>query len=241
MLIRLQKILSQQGIASRRHAEELITAGRVQVNGKVITELGTKIDPSIDKLMVDQRALDLHQPQTRQVILFHKPVAVICTKNDPQGRTTIFQLLPTNYRNFYYVGRLDYNSSGALLLTNDGDLANRLSHPSHHIPKTYTVMVRGVPTPQILQQWQKGVNLDGQMTLPAQVTILDKRGDRSLLKIVLREGRNRQIRRVAELLGYPVISLERVSIGAITLDHLPVGKFRPLAEKETFVILRAQN
>jgi pseudouridine synthase len=232
MLIRLQKVLSQHGIASRRKAEELISTGRVQVNGKVVTELGSKIDPSIDTVAVDHQTIDLRQIQSCQGILLHKPVGVICTKSDPQGRTTIFQLLPDRYKNFYYVGRLDYNSSGALLLTNDGDLANHLSHPRHHIPKTYTVWVRGVPTPAVIQQWQKGVKLEGQMTLPATVTVLQTHPDRALLKIILREGRNRQIRKVAEMLGHPVLSLQRVSIGTITLHNLPVGKFRVLTPAE---------
>jgi pseudouridine synthase len=232
MLIRLQKVLSQQGVASRRRAEELIMAGRVQVNGAVVRELGTKIDPLIDALTVDHQPIDLQKTQICQAILLHKPVGVICTKSDPQGRTTIFQLLPDDYRNFYYVGRLDYNSSGALLLTNDGELANHLSHPRHHIPKTYTVMVRGIPTPAVIEQWQRGINLEGQMTLPATVTVLQSQVDRTLLKIVLREGRNRQIRKTAELLGLTVISLQRVSIGPIGLHNLPVGQFRLLTAKE---------
>jgi pseudouridine synthase len=231
MADRLQKILSRHGVASRRGAEQLILAGRVKLNGVVVTELGTKADPECDRIEVDSKLILKESPQTQWVLL-HKPVGFICTRHDPQGRKTVFDLLPPDCDRLYYVGRLDYNSSGALLLTNDGDVANQLSHPSHHIPKTYEVWVKGHPNQTDLQAWRQGVWLDDKLTLPAEVTILTTKSQQTQLKIVLREGRNRQIRRVAEQLGYPVIGLHRSAIASIVLGSLNSGKHRPLSPQE---------
>ncbi|MEE3715980.1 pseudouridine synthase [Tumidithrix elongata RA019] len=227
MADRLQKILSRYGVASRREAEQLILAGRVKLNGAIVTELGTKADPTCDRIEVDNHLIVKETPQILWVLLY-KPVGFICTRHDPQGRKTIFDLLPPTYDRLYYVGRLDYNSSGALLLTNDGDRANLLTHPRHHIPKTYEVWVKGQPSQSDLQQWRQGVLLDEKTTLPADVTVLAAQPQQTQLRIVLREGRNRQIRRVAEQLGYPVLALHRVAIASITLGDLRSGSHRLL-------------
>jgi pseudouridine synthase len=232
MQVRLQKVLSQAAIASRRKAEALILAGRVKVNGAVVRELGTKIDPSCDRLEVDQQLVQIPTEMPTQCLLLHKPTGVMCTRHDPAGRKTIYDLLPASFQHFYYIGRLDFNSSGALLLTNNGKLANNLSHPKFHVPKIYEVWVRGRPSPQAIAHWARGVTIDGKPTLPAQVKVLRVSPTATLLQVILQEGRNRQIRKTAEILGFPVIQLHRVAIGHITLGHLPVGKYRLLTPKE---------
>jgi len=232
---RLQKILSRHGIASRREAEHIILAGRVAVNGQKITELGTKADPDCDRIEVDGNLLQTTAPEFVYLLL-NKPTGIVCTCDDPQGRRTVLDILPTEYRHVYPVGRLDYNSSGALILTNNGDFANYLMHPRHHVPKTYEVWIRGVPVPQTINQWQTGVILEGKRTHPATVNILkvdrDNKNPRTQLQIILSEGRNRQIRKVAELLGHPVLSLHRVAIASISLVHLKIGAYRLLNDDE---------
>jgi 23S rRNA pseudouridine2605 synthase len=241
MTERLQKILSQWGIASRRQAEEMILAGRVKVNGSVV-DLGQKADPSCDRIEVDGKSIHpAHRPPLIYLLL-HKPAGVVSTCSDPQGRPTVLDLLPPKLRQghgIHPVGRLDADSTGALLLTNDGDLTFRLSHPKHSVAKTYHVWVQGQPSEDILETWRSGVVLDGKKTLPAQVVLLktQPKSNKTLLEIVLSEGRNRQIRRVAEQLGYPVLQLHRVAIGPIQLQppgdrSLPPGQYRPLKEFE---------
>lgn len=233
---RLQKILSRHGIASRREAEQMILAGRVAVNGNKVTELGTKADPESDRIEVDGKLLQTNAPKFVYLLL-NKPIGVMSTCDDPQGRKTVLDILPSQYRHVYPVGRLDYNSSGALILTNNGDFANYLMHPRHHVPKTYEVWVKDIPSDRIIKQWQDGVILDGKLTLPASVNIRQierckYQTPRTQLQIVLSEGRNRQIRRVAEQLGHPVLSLHRVAIATISLETLKVGSYRPLIDQE---------
>lgn len=231
MLIRLQKALSQAGISSRRQGEQLILAGKVKVNGVIVTALGTKIDPNCDRITVDN--CDIKMPTgTAQVILLNKPIGYLCSKHDPQGRPTIYRLLPPQYQHFYYVGRLDFYSSGALLLTNSGDLTQHLTHPRYHLPKTYLVWVAGQPYPSTLDRWRQGVILEGKMTLPTHIKVVRSQTDKTLLAITLYEGRNRQIRKTAELLGHPVLSLHRTRIYNLELGNLPSGKYRPLNPKE---------
>lgn len=222
---RLQKILAHRGVAARRQAEDLIRAGQVRVNGRP-AQLGQKCDPQVDVITV--RGQPLPPAPARLYYLLHKPLGVVSTCADPQGRPTVRDFLPPDLPPLYPVGRLDCDSSGALLLTNDGELTLALTHPRHPVWKTYRVWVQGQPPALVLAQWQQGVNLAGQRTLPAQVRILQKTAHRTLLEIQLREGRNRQIRRVAEQLGYPVLELHRQGIGAIQLGALPVGHLRPL-------------
>jgi 16S rRNA pseudouridine516 synthase len=233
---RLQKILSRHGIASRREAEQMILAGRVAVNGNKVTELGTKADPESDRIEVDGKLLQTNAPKFVYLLL-NKPIGVMSTCDDPQGRKTVLDILPSQYRHVYPVGRLDYNSSGALILTNNGDFANYLMHPRHHVPKTYEVWVKDIPSDRIIKQWQDGVILDGKLTLPASVNIQQierckYQTPRTQLQIVLSEGRNRQIRRVAEQLGHPVLSLHRVAIATISLETLKVGAYRLLIDQE---------
>lgn len=233
---RLQKILSRHGIASRREAEQMILAGRVAVNGNKVTELGTKANPESDRIEVDGKLLQTNAP-TFVYLLLNKPIGVMSTCDDPQGRKTVLDILPSQYRHVYPVGRLDYNSSGALILTNNGDFANYLMHPRHHVPKTYEVWVKDIPSDRIIKRWQDGIILDGKLTLPASVNIRQIERDkyqtpRTQLQIVLSEGRNRQIRRVAEQLGHPVLSLHRVAIATISLETLKVGAYRLLIDQE---------
>lgn len=232
---RVQKIISQWGFASRRQAEQMIVDGRVRVNGH-IAELGQKANPSEDRIEVDGNCI--HPANRPQLIylLVHKPYGILSTCRDPHHRSTVIDLLPSTFRDsgIHPVGRLDLASTGALLLTNDGELTFLLTHPRHSIPKTYHVLLRGHPSKSVLQQWRHGIMLAGKQTLPADVEILhhQRENDRTLLKVTLREGRNRQIRRVAKKLGHPVIQLHRVSIGPICLDSLPSGQYRYLTNSE---------
>ncbi|GAB4375982.1 MAG: pseudouridine synthase [Elainellaceae cyanobacterium] len=236
MVERVQKILSQWGVASRRQAEQMILAGRVRLNGTVV-QLGQKANPQFDQIEVDGKLIQVaHRPQLVYFLL-HKPLGVVSTCDDPQGRTTVLDLLPASLQadsGIHPVGRLDANSTGALLLTNDGELTFHLTHPRHSIAKTYQVWVEGHPTASALNQWRQGVLLDGKRTRPAEVQVLEQRQqpDRTLLEVVLREGRNRQIRRVAAQLGHPVVHLCRIAIGSIRLGQLPSGQYRPLQASE---------
>jgi len=231
---RLQKILSQWGVASRRQAEQMITDGRVRVNGDRAT-LGQKVDPQCDRIEVDGKLLKANARPEPLYLLLNKPRGFITTCRDTQGRRTVLELVPQQWRShsgMHPVGRLDTDSSGALLLTNDGDLTFALTHPSHEVPKTYRVWVAGHPSDAVLGQWRRGVLLEGRKTLPAQVHPLRSTAEETQLEIVLREGRNRQIRKVAELLGHPVCRLHRVAIGSIQLGELAVGEVRSLHPSE---------
>ncbi len=239
MEARLQKILAQLGIASRRQAEEMIRLGRVRING-VLAHLGQKVDPHKDQITVDGQPVSIAQRPALIYLLLHKPPGVVSTCDDPQGRPTVLDLLPKELRldqGIYPVGRLDADSTGALLLTNDGDLTFGLTHPRHNVPKTYQVLVKGHPSEAALQMWRQGVVIEGRKTRPAQVKIIKRFTSSSCLEIILLEGRNRQIRRVAEVLGYVVIKLHRTAIGPIQLQvprggYLPEGDYRHLRESE---------
>jgi 23S rRNA pseudouridine2605 synthase len=229
--MKLQKVLSQWGIASRRQAEAMIQAGRVQVNG-TIAHIGQVVDPQTDSIVVDHHKLGAEQRPALVYLLLHKPIGVVSTCHDPQGRPTVLDLLPSHLQGVHPVGRLDVDSTGALLLTNDGEFTFRLTHPRHAIPKTYRVWVQGHPSARTLHQWRQGILLEGQWTLPAEVTVIRREADETHLQISLREGRNRQIRRVAQQLGHPVQRLHRVAIGSLTLADLPKGQWRFLTLPE---------
>lgn len=239
MEARLQKVLAQWGIASRREAEEMIRRSRVRING-VLAHIGQKVDPEKDKITVDGKPVVSKQRPAPIYLLLNKPAGVVSTCYDPQGRTTVLDLLAKELRSgsgIHPVGRLDTESTGALLLTNDGDLTFALTHPSHSVPKTYRVVVKGHPPEELLQMWRQGVILDGRRTRPAQVRLIESLNAQSSLEIVLKEGRNRQIRRIAEQLGYPVIKLHRTAIGLIKLQvpkqpYLKEGKYRSLRNDE---------
>ncbi len=236
---RVHKILSQWGIASRRQAEILILAGRVRLNGAVVN-LGQKANPETDLIEVDGKPVEPRSRPQSICLLLNKPAGVVSTCRDSRNRTTILDLLPKKLREgqgLHPVGRLDAQSTGALLLTNDGELTFHLTHPRHHVSKTYHVWVQGHPPESVLQVWRQGIDLSGKKTLPAQVRVLKRRTFDTLLEIVLTEGRNRQIRRVAELLSYPVIHLHRTAIGPIQLQlpgepELPSGHYRYLKNFE---------
>lgn len=237
---RLQKILAQWGVASRRQAEQMILAGRITVNNTP-AQLGQRVDPDGDEISVDGVVINLAPPPERLYLLMNKPAGVVTTCDDPRSRRTVLDLLPPSLRQgqgVHPVGRLDADSTGALLLTNDGNLTFYLTHPRHHIPKTYRVWIAGYPSEAILRQWRQGVLLDDRPTLPADVQVLQHHPDqKTLLEIVLREGRNRQIRRVAEQLRHPVLSLHRIAIGEIQLQtkgsaKLLSGHYRNLSNFE---------
>ncbi len=231
---RLQKVLSQWGVSSRRGAETLIQAGRVQLNGE-IAQIGQSADPERDRIEVDGVLINAHQRPQFHYLLLHKPLGVVSTCDDPQGRRTVLQLLPPvlqRDQGLHPVGRLDLDSSGALLLTNDGEFTFKLTHPRHHIAKTYRVWVRGQPREAVLQQWRQGILLEGKKTHPATVKRLRQRDENTLLEVVLKEGRNRQIRKMAQQLGYPVLQLHRIAIGSVNLGNLPRGQCRSLAPEE---------
>ncbi len=229
---RLQKVMAQAGIASRRHAEQMILEGRVQVNGEKIVTLGTKVLPK-DKISVDGRVIKLRE--TFEYYLLHKPRGYITSAKDPQGRRTVMDLLQKVKQRVYPVGRLDYDTSGLLVLTNDGELAYRLMHPSYGVEKTYQVEVQGAVPLQDLHRLEKGIELEDGKTAPAQVRVITRRGQGSLqrLEITIHEGRNRQVRRMFEAVGFPVITLKRIRFGPLQLDsELSMGSYRTLTSKE---------
>jgi len=226
---RLQKLLAQAGVASRRAAEALIRAGRVSVNGEVVTELGTKADVSRDDVRVDGERL---RRPTLRLLALHKPPGVVTTLSDPEGRPTIRGCLPSRFDRVFPVGRLDFHSSGLLLLTNDGELAGRLLHPRFRIPRTYRVKVRGHPSAAALGGLRHGVKLDDGVSGPAQVDVERLLPAKAWLRITIREGRRREVRRMCEAVGHPVERLVRVRFGPIELGRLEPGRWRPLDERE---------
>jgi 23S rRNA pseudouridine2605 synthase len=234
---RLQKILSRAGISSRRNAEELIRAGRVRVNGQVVTQLGVKADPRRDRIAIDGRLLRVADQPV--YILLHKPVGVVTTLSDPEGRPTVRDLLPEVRVRVFPVGRLDYHSAGLLLLTNDGELALRLTHPRYGVRKTYRAKVKGVPTPEALAQLAAGVRLEEGRTAPTDVRVERSEDGKTWLEITLGEGRNREVRRMCERIGHPVEKLRRVRIGPLTLGKLAPGRHRLLTEREIREVRRA--
>lgn len=227
--IRLQKFLSQAGVASRRNAEAMIEAGRVKVNGRPAT-LGDKVDPVRDKVMLSgKRVLNTSD---KMYIMLNKPRGYVTTMKDEQGRKCVAELIADAPERLYPVGRLDKDSEGLLLMTNDGELANMLTHPSRHVSKSYRVTVREKVTDEMIDTLCTGVSLDGRMTLPADVHVIDRSENRTVLQFVITEGRNRQIRRMCEEVGLTVIRLKRTEIAGVKLGMLPVGKWRELNEKE---------
>jgi pseudouridine synthase len=226
---RLQKLLSQAGVASRRASEKLMVEGRVTVNGIVVRELGTKAEPGRDDVRVDGRRIRTIEP--RRYILLNKPRGVVSTRSDPERRRTVLDLLGRINEYLYPVGRLDADSEGLLLLTNDGDLAARLTHPRHGVPRVYEADVRGVPDARDLDRLSRGIVIDGRRTQPAGVRRLSPHPG-SRLEITLREGRNRQLRKMCEAIGHPVTRLRRVAIGPIADRGLKPGQWRPLTRAE---------
>ena len=239
---RVQKILSQWGIASRRKAEKMILAGRITINGQ-IAKLGDRVDLSQDVLHVDGREVRANHRPELLYLLLHKPVNTVSTCKDPQQRQTVIDLLPSSLSantGIHPVGRLDFASSGALILTNDGKLTLGLTHPRYHLPKTYLVELNRSPTKKDLTCWREGVILDQKKTLPAQIKLVPSDRTGKTLEIILTEGRNRQIRRIARQLGYRVSKLHRQAIGNLTLN-IAAGQYRHLTVSEINFLTKSYN
>ncbi|AST59097.1 pseudouridine synthase [Thermoanaerobacterium thermosaccharolyticum] len=226
---RLQKYLAECGIASRRKCEQLILDGKIKVNGTVIKNLGIKIDPDKDIVEYDGRVVA--KVQHNIYIMLNKPTGFITTVKDQFGRPSVLDIIKIKDR-IYPVGRLDCDTSGLLLLTNDGDIANKLMHPKHEIDKVYIAKIRGIPDDKDLDRFRNGLLLDNRLTAKAKIEILKKINNDALVKIVIHEGRNRQIRRMCELIGHPVMTLKRIKIGDLELGNLKVGQWRYLSGEE---------
>lgn len=234
---RLQKYLANAGVASRRKCEEIILAGRVKVNGKVVRELGTQITPGKDKVQVD--GLKLETQPKKIYIMLNKPRGYVSTVTDDRGRKTVMDLIKGVKERVYPVGRLDYDSEGLLLLTNDGELTNALTHPKHQVSKTYKVRVKGVPTVDKLEKLAKGIELEDGITAPAKVLLTHVLNGNGLLEITIYEGKNRQVRRMCEHIGHPVLRLVRTHIGPLELRKLGSGEYREISKFELTSIKQA--
>ena len=233
MLERLQKILAAAGIASRRKAEKIIRSGRVAVNGAIVTELGSKADPDADRITVDGKPLAA--PERHLYFLLHKPKGYVTTVSDPEGRPTVMDLIGKIHERIYPVGRLDYASEGLLLLTNDGDLAQRLTKAGEHMPKTYNVKISGRPDEKSIERLRQGITIpleDGRRvkTSPAKIRLIEDTAN-PWYEVTLVEGRNRQIHRMFQAVGFLVEKIKRVQFGPLKLD-VPSGKFRTLSDRE---------
>jgi len=228
---RLQKLIAQAGIASRRKSEQLILEGKVEVNGVVVKELGAKADPAADTITVNGRPL---RSEKKVYVLLNKPKGVITSAKDPEGRKVVGDFLKGIRERVYPVGRLDYDTEGLLLLTNDGELAHLLTHPKHHVAKTYHATVRGVPHGDQLDKLKKGIMLEDGMTAPAEVEYHDIAPDQkqATISITIYEGRNRQVRRMFEAINHPVEKLRRIQFGPLSLHGVPRGKYRLLSPAE---------
>jgi 23S rRNA pseudouridine2605 synthase len=228
--IRLQKVLAGAGVASRRACEVLISEGRVEVNGKVVTEQGRRVDPDTDVIRVDGSRIP--PPRRHRYLVLNKPRGVVSTMDDPEGRRTLTDLLPDRQGRLFHVGRLDSDTEGLILLTNDGDFAHRLAHPSYEVPKTYLAEVAGVVGRDVLARLRAGITLEDGLVRPIAVKLVSTSGDRSLVKITLHEGRNHVVRRTMEAVGHPVRRLSRTGIGPVRLGTLRTGEVRELTRDE---------
>jgi pseudouridine synthase len=231
---RLQKLIATAGIASRRHAEELIAAGRVTVNGAVVKELGTKADPERDHIKVNGKLINPQlKARDKVYVLLNKPRGYLSSVSDPEGRPLVTELLPPNLGRLHPVGRLDFNTEGLLLLTNDGDFTNYITAARNRVDKVYEVKVKGVPTDAAIARLRKGVTLDdGTRTAPAKIVKLGETQTNAWYEVLLHQGRNQQVRRMFELIGHSVLKLRRVRIGFLTDEHLKPGGWRFLSPAE---------
>jgi 23S rRNA pseudouridine2605 synthase len=233
--LRLQKVLARAGIASRRAAEALIVAGRVRVDGRVVTQLGTKVDPRGSRVEVDGQRIVREPPV---YIVLHKPRSVMSTMRDPQGRPTVRELILETNARVYPVGRLDFNTSGVLFATNDGDFAEALLHPRRAVPKTYVVKVQGLMQDRDVEAWRRGVELEDGKTHPAKVKLLRHEADKTWLELTITEGRNQQVRRMGEKTGFRVMLLARTSFAGIGSEGLAPGRWRHLTLDELKALKR---
>jgi 23S rRNA pseudouridine2605 synthase len=240
---RLQKLIAAAGIASRRHSEELISSGKVTVNGAVVTELGSKADPAKDHIKVNGKLINpLLKGQEKVYVLLNKPRGYLSSVSDPEGRPLVTELLPPSLGRIYPVGRLDFNTEGLLLLTNDGNFTNFITAAKNQIEKVYEVKVKGVPPEAAIQRLRRGVALDdGTRTAPAEITRLDETASNSWFQISLHQGRNQQIRRMFDLIGYSVVKLRRIRIGFLSDEKLKTGYWRLLMPSEVNRLLKPRR
>ena len=233
---RLQKVLAKAGIASRRGAEELIRQGKVRVDGKVVTEMGTRVDPATQ--LIECNDIPVTSEEKKVYILLHKPVGYLSTVDDPQGRPIVTDLLDNVKERVYPVGRLDLDTEGALLLTNDGELAQKILHPSHEVNKTYEAEVQGRPDRKKLTSLSRGIMLEGRKTWPAEVEIVKTASRSTTIRITIHEGRKRQVRKMFDVIGHPVLKLKRTAYGRLRLGNLETGKHRYLSKAEIKFIFK---
>jgi len=240
---RLQKLIAAAGIASRRHAEELIAAGKVTVNGEVIKELGSKADPDTDHIKVNGKLINPQlKSREKTYILLNKPKGYLSSVSDPEGRPLVTELLPASLGRLYPVGRLDFNTEGLLLLTNDGELTNFVTAARNRVEKVYEVKVKGVPTDSAIQRLRRGVTLDdGTRTAPAKITKLNETQTNAWYEVLLHQGRNQQVRRMFELIGHSVLKLRRTRIGFLRDENLKPGHWRSLSPSEVRRLMKPRN
>jgi 23S rRNA pseudouridine2605 synthase len=236
-LERLQKFLSQAGVASRRAAEEMVRAGRVSLNGQVVTEMGVKLNPDRDVVQVDGRRVKVGAPPV--TMMLHKPHGYVSTRQDPQGRRVVMDLVGEGLRDrLYPVGRLDYDATGLLLLTGDGELAHRLMHPRYRVPRTYRVTVAGEVSRETLRQLVAGVEIDGREVAP-EVEVMKREADKTVLELTIGEGRYHLVKRLMEKVGHPVLKLKRIAFGPLRLGRLARGVYRRLTTAELAALKEA--
>lgn len=226
---RLQKYMAACGVASRRKCEEIILEGRVKVNGSIIKELGTKVNPDIDLIEIDSKPISLEK--TKLYIALNKPEGFVSTVKDDRDRKTILDLVKVNER-IYPIGRLDYNTSGLILLTNDGDIYNKLIHPRREVDKVYIAIIKDIPSEEKISEFCNGLDIGDYITAKAKFSIIQQLQDKCKVKITIHEGKNRQVRRMCEKIGHPVLYLKRISVGNIKLGDIPKGKWRHLNKEE---------
>ncbi|MCD3215819.1 rRNA pseudouridine synthase [Clostridium botulinum C] len=226
---RLQKYMAACGVASRRKCEEIILQDRVKVNGEIVNELGFKVDPAKDRVHVDSVLISLEEKKV--YIALNKPEGYVSTVKDERGRKTILDIVKVNER-IFPIGRLDYNTSGLIILTNDGDVYNKIIHPREEIDKVYIAVIKGVPSNDEIKNFCNGVDIGGYVTSKGNFEIIEKLDDKCKVKIVIHEGKNRQVRRMCEKIGHPVIALKRVSVGKISLSTIKRGEWRYLNDSE---------
>ncbi len=228
--MRLQKYMARAGVASRRKSEEIIKEGRVKVNGHTVIEMGTKVDPKKDRVSVDNRNIMIERHNV--YIMLNKPIGYVSTLDDEKDRRIVTDLIDNVEQRIYPVGRLDIDTTGLMILTNDGDATFKITHPSTEIEKTYVAIVHGTPNKNSLEKFRNGLNIDGERTAPAKINILKNYEEDSILEISIHEGKNRQVRNMCEAIGHPVKKLKRIKVGEIELGELDEGKWRYLNDRE---------
>ena len=236
---RLQKILAQAGVASRRRAEEIIKQGRVAVDGAVVSEMGVQVDPDDHNITIDGQPL--HPEEEKIYILLNKPTGYVTTLHDPQGRPIVTSLLTEIKARVFPVGRLDLNTEGALIMTNDGDLAQKIQHPRFEINKTYVAEVAGHPSTKNLMKLERGIELEGHTTWPAKLKIIKKGTRSTTIEITIHEGKKRQVRKMFDAIGHTVLHLKRTAYGKLKLADLPTGKYRKLRDRDLALIFADKN